>query len=105
MKMAREKFEPFPEGDDFNELSDRLRRDVSGLVLLLQSSRVYESLSPTEQIECVMAGLTTALVGTTFAMVERKSQKEVLKAIKSYLPQAAAQVNAIMDRPSPTGQP
>jgi hypothetical protein len=101
--MAKASYEPFPEGDDFNELADRLRRDVAGVVLILQSSAVYQALTPVEQIEVVMAGLTTATVGCCFAMVENKGQREVMRAIRSYLKQAADHSNEILsDRPTPT---
>lgn len=92
----RVEYEPFPEGDDFNELADQLRRDVSGVVLILQASAVYQALTPVEQIEVVMAGLTTATVGCCFAMVENKGQREVMRAIRSYLKQAADHSNEIL---------
>jgi len=94
--MGKLKLEPFDDGSDFNQLADRLRRDVAAIVLRLQEDVLYSALSPTEQIECVLAGITTGLVGVCFAQVHDDGRGEVMKAIKAYLPHARAQVEGIM---------
>lgn len=83
-------YEPFREGDDFDELADRLRRDVAGLVLKLQDNLVYRRLSLDRQVEVVMAGLTTGLVGCLFSMTHKYSHNDLVELITDYIPQAAA---------------
>lgn len=82
-------YAPFREGHPFNELADKLRRDVSRLVFEMQIEPRYRALEPDSRVEVVMAGLTTALIGNCFAMIHENAREPFLDLIKDYLSQAA----------------
>jgi len=89
-------FEPYDVDDPFNVLADRLRRDVAAVVLKMQDTPAYRRMTATQQIEVVVAGLTTAVVGCGYAMIRDDCRPALIDAIRNYLPLAAANSAGIL---------
>lgn len=88
---------PFDPASDFDNIADSIRRDVAKLVLPWLDVPVFQALPAERRLACVMAGLTTGLVGTCFSMIEAGGRDEMMVAIEDYLPQAREHCEAIQD--------
>lgn len=79
---------PFDGSDPFDAAADMYRRQVAEMVLASIGEPPLNRLEGHRQIEAIIAGVVTGLVGSCFGFIEPSGQKAVMKAIKNYLPQA-----------------
>lgn len=86
----------FDPGDPFDAVSDMFRRQVSEIALGAIGQRPMTDLERHRQIEAMIAGVLTGLVGVCFAHIEAGGRPAVMKAIRAYLPQARVQAEEIM---------
>lgn len=90
------KLEPFDGEDPLNIVADRLRQRVAEITGEMIRSADYKRLNPVEQIEAVMAGLVTGVVGVLFAHIQESGRDALMAAMVDYLPHARAQAEGIM---------
>ena len=87
--------EPFDKTDPYERMADRFRKQVAEMATKAMTDDDYLSLTPDEQLESFMAGITTGLIGVCFAHIRPGGRDEMIKAIAAYLPQARLQVEGI----------
>ena len=88
---------PFDANDPYNRLADDLRKQVAEIASKAVRTKDYKSLSPTSQVECLMAGLTVGLIGVCFAHIENAGRDTMMDLIAEYLPQAREQAEGIFE--------
>ena len=58
--------EAFDPGDPFDAMADQFRTRVADMALAAFKIAIYRELAPSRQLECVMAGVMTGLIGEAF---------------------------------------
>jgi len=81
---------PFDPTDPFNSQCERLRREVIQLVIDSEKVTLYREMDSKRQLECLVAGLMTGLIGAAFASVAptADAQDYVTEYIASCIPVA-----------------
>ena len=95
---------PFDAGDDFDAMAESFRRQVSDMALRAMDAAVYRDLDGHRQIECLMAGVVTGLIGVCFASIKPEGRDEMMRVIEAYLPQARENVEGILSRDGGNGE-
>lgn len=85
------KYEPFDPTSDSDQIADRLRKEVVGLVLPWLDNPVFKALPPERALATVMSGLVTGTICACFSMIldSPEAHRQMVQAIEDYLPQAA----------------
>lgn len=98
MSKARAPFDP---GDPFDAMAESIRRQVCDIALGMLDVGIYRDLPPGRQLECLMAGLLTGMIGVLFAQIDRahtiEGREAFMRAIVDCLPQARQQAEEIID--------
>lgn len=89
---------PFDAGDPFDAAAEMFRRQVADMTLEAIGKPPMCDLPGHRQIEAIIAGVLTGMVGVCFAHVEPGGYPAVMRAIRQYLPQARAQVEEIVKK-------
>lgn len=87
---------PFDAGDPFDAAADMFRRQVAEMTLEAVGQPPLSHMDGHRQIEAMIAGVMTGLVGSCFGLIEPAGHTAVMKAIKNYLPQARANAEDIV---------
>lgn len=89
------KYEPFDPADPFDAMADMFRRQIGEMVCAAQDSPIFRTMDSERQLQCIMCGIMTGLVGTCFAYVAPTGYDPLMKAIKKYLPHARANAEGL----------
>lgn len=89
--------EPFDPSDPADLLADTFRREVAAMAQRIFDKEAFRGLTPIQQVESFMAGVTTGLVGVCFAHVEEAGHNGMMDVIAKYLPIAREQAEGIME--------
>lgn len=89
-------YKEFDPTDDADILADMFRQEVCTMAERAMKLTAYQDLTPTQQLETFMGGVLVGLVNVCFAHVQEQGRGEMMKAIKSYLPQARDQTEAML---------
>ncbi|WP_099864699.1 hypothetical protein [Pararhizobium haloflavum] len=88
---------PFDPGDDFDAMAERFRLEIANMAIRARSSAVFRGLTQVQQVQCLMAGIMTGLVGTCFAYIEPDGRDAMIEAIADYLPHARMNAEEITE--------
>jgi hypothetical protein len=89
--------EAFDPGDPFDAMADQFRVRIADMALDAFKIAIYRELAPSRQLECVMAGVMTGLIGVCFASIEPGGRDAMMEAIADYLPHARSNAEGIID--------
>lgn len=89
---------PFDPGDPFDAMADSFRTQVAVMVLNAGNASIFRELPQVQQLQCIMSGTLTGLLGCCFAYIDPNGRDEIVKAIQDFVPMAAANAIDIMDR-------
>lgn len=89
-------YQPFDPSDPFDAMADMFRRQIGEIVCAAQDSPIFKMMDSEKQLQCVMCGVMTGLVGTCFAYVSPDGYDHLIKAMKKYLPHARANAEGII---------
>lgn len=87
--------EPFNATDPLDATAERLRVLVCEAALSVIKTEEYLKLSPVQQIEALVAGISTGLLSVAFACIEPAGRDEITAFIVNYIDQARTQVESI----------
>ena len=87
--MARE---PFDAGDPFDAMAESIRRAVADVVIEHKWLGIFNSLPPGRQLEAILAGSMTAILGIALIYVEPESRDEIENVVRDFV--SAARENA-----------
>lgn len=79
---------PFDPSDPFDAMAEMFRTQITDLVLKAYSITIFRDLSAQRQIECVVAGVLTGLVGCSFASIRPEGRDAMMDYIAECLPTA-----------------
>jgi hypothetical protein len=88
---------PFDPTDPFDSQCERLRREVIQLIIDSEKVTVYREMSPQRQLECLVCGLMTGLIGAAFASISQTvdARDSVIEYIASCIPVARQLADAM----------
>lgn len=87
---------PFDHAEPFDVMADQFRRQTAGIASAAYKTTIYRELTPVQQLESFIFGVTVGLIGVCFASIRPEGRDEMIRAIVDYLPQAREQVEGIM---------
>jgi hypothetical protein len=81
---------PFDPADPFDSQCERLRREVIQLAIDSAKVTLYREMPPQRQLECLIAGVLTGLIGSAFASITQTDDARncVVDYIASCIPVA-----------------
>lgn len=88
---------PFDPSDPFDAMAESARRQVCEIAIEMMSAAVFRDLDPVRQVECLMGGMATGMIGVLFAHIVPEGRDEMMQAIIDYLPQARLNAENIHD--------
>lgn len=95
----------FNASDPFDAMAESVRRQVCDIALEMQKAAVYRDLPAHRQIECLMAGLATGVIGVLFAHIQEAGRDDLMDAFLEYLPHARLNAEEILaGHPLPAGR-
>jgi hypothetical protein len=88
---------PFDPTDPFASQCERLRREVIQLVIDSEKVTLYREMSPQRQLECLVCGLMTGVIGAAFASISPTTDARdcVIEYLTSCIPIARQLADAI----------
>lgn len=81
--------------DPFDACCDTIRRGMTEAALAIHKTALFRSLTPAQQVEALITGMTVAVVGVGFSLLRQEAHDKLLKVIGDMLPAAAEQARAI----------
>lgn len=93
--MARETFDA---GDPFDAMSESIRRAVADAVVDHQRVAIFRDLGPHRQLEAIIAGSMTAILGIAIIYVEKESRDEIEQVIHDFVSLARANAEEMAER-------
>jgi hypothetical protein len=88
----------FDPGDPFDSQCERLRREVTQLAIDCEKVTLYREMDPQRQLECLIAGILTGLIGAAFASTKREGRDYLMKYIGELLPVARLFAESMVDK-------
>lgn len=92
----------FNAANPFDATAERIRTMMCDASLSIIDTPEYQRLSPTQQVEAVICGLTTGVLSVAFACVTPEGRDDITAFIKEYIDQARSQVEGIKFAEGPT---
>jgi hypothetical protein len=87
---------PFDPSDPVDACTETVRRAMTDAAISIHETALFRGLTPTQQLEVLVAGMTVATVGVAFSLVAPKHRNDMLAIIRKSLPAAAVQARAII---------
>ncbi|MGC2779947.1 MAG: hypothetical protein WA418_30335 [Bradyrhizobium sp.] len=88
--------EKFDASDPAERAADPFRKQVAELLLSMRQNSDFRALSISEQAFSFTVGTSTAMVGACLCCFDQGSHDQVMDVIRSYLPTARLQAEAII---------
>lgn len=89
---------PFAPGEPFDAMAETFRTQVADMILQADEAAIFRGLSQVEQLQCIMSGTLTGLVGCCFAYIEPEGRDAIIEAIRDFVPMAAKNAESIIDQ-------
>lgn len=88
---------PFDPTDPFDSQCERLRREVIQLVIDSEKVTLYREMPPQRQLECLVCGLMTGVIGSAFAAINptTAARDYIMEYLTSCIPVARRLADAI----------
>lgn len=87
----------FDPDNSFDAAAEKLRKRIVQAIIAERENGNLSSLPPTNEIEALIAGGLTALVGSLFCAVRKESRDDVMRALSNYLPHARVNAEGILE--------
>lgn len=83
----------------FDSQCERLRREVLQIVIDSQKVTLYREMSQQAQLECLVAGLLTGLIGAAFASIQQSDDARdcIIEYIRDCMPVARRFADAMQE--------
>jgi hypothetical protein len=89
---------PFDPNDPSDAMADSFRVQVANMALEAEKAAIFRDLPPAEQLQCIMSGTLTGLLGVCFAYIDAEGRDALVEAIRDFVPSAATNAVEILDR-------
>lgn len=87
----------FDPSDPFNAMAESFRRQIALMASTAFEATIFRELTPEQQLEALIAGITTGLLGICFIYAGNEQRDEMTECVASYLPQARANAEEMAD--------
>lgn len=92
--MTAELRPAFDPGDPFDAVAEAFKNEVAEAALRMMKVTIYRELEPHQQLEALIVGTLTGLIGSAFAHAQPQSHDEIMKYIAEIMPLAREQAEA-----------
>ena len=88
---------PFDPTDPFDSQCERLRREVIQLAINSEKVTLYREMDAQQQLECLVCGLMTGLIGAAFASIRptTEARDQIIEYMTACIPVARRLADAI----------
>lgn len=90
--------EPFNPSDPFDAMAESIRRAVNNAIADHQRVAIFRDLDPHRQLEAIIAGSMTAILGIAIIYVEKESRDEIEQVIHDFVSAARANAEEMAER-------
>lgn len=89
--------EPFDASDPFDAMADSIRRATTYAVSEHLSLALFKELGPARQLQAILVGSMTAILGVALIYVEKDGRDEIEQVIRDFVSAARANAEEMAD--------
>lgn len=89
--------EPFNPDDQFDAAAEAMRKRIVDAIIAERESALFRGLGDGLEIQAMLAGGLTAVVGALLCSTQPEGHEAVMEAVAAYLPHARANIDGMME--------